>query len=259
MRRRRQKNNLLPKMLGIAILVNAILLPILAQLGVFKNMGGHHMDQVRLVTLPPEKKPPQPKRTPPKKRVARARPHAASHTASRPATSRPVRPNPNQPKVVASSGGAGSGGPAIDNSGTAAPGQLPTSPPPAAPAPLPPPAQAPAPPPVAVPPPVVPPPPPAPAPPPPHVPVVVAAEPLSQPQPQIPDDLSYDDIHGDFQALFTIKANGDVTVQQVSSTGSPRLDDLALDAARRWTFRPATVDGKPIDSFRRLAIQFYAT
>lgn len=255
MSRRRQKNNLLPKMLVIAIVVNAILLPILAQMGVFKNRGGHHLDQVRLITLPPEKKPPTPKRTPPKKRVAKAKPRPATRAASRPA---PARPNPNQPKVVASSGSAG--GPAINNNGTAAAGQLPVPPPAAPPPPVvptpPPPTPAP-PPPVTAPPPA---PPPSPAPaPPPHMPVVVEAEPLSQPQPQIPDDLSYDDIHGDFQALFSVQASGDATVKMVASTGDPRLDALALDAARHWTFRPATVDGKPVDSYRRLSIQFYAT
>ncbi len=109
MRRRRQKNNLLPKMLGIALLVNAILLPILAQMGVFKNVGGRHLDQVQLVKLPPEKKPPAPKKQPPK-RVAKTRPHPAAHTASRTSTSRPSRPNPNQPKVVVASGGTGGGG-----------------------------------------------------------------------------------------------------------------------------------------------------
>ena len=201
--RRRKKNTLLPKMIGIAVLVNIILLPLLAQLGVFKGMHGRRLQDVRLITLPPEKKPPAPKRTPPKKRVARA--HPASHTPARNVASRPSRPNPNQPKVVASSGGPGAGGPTIDNSGTAPAGRLPTTPPAAPPAapPTPPvtPPTVPIPPPT---PPVTPTPtpPPVPTPAPPHVPVVAQAEPQSQPKPQIPDDLSFDDIHGDFRALF---------------------------------------------------------
>ena len=69
--------------------------------------------------------------------------------------------------------------------------------------------------------------------------------------------MSSDDVHGPFTALFTISATGLVSVKMVSSTGNATLDALALDAARRWTFRPATVDGKPVDSFRRLAIEFY--
>lgn len=261
--RRRKKNSLLPKMIGIAVLVNAILLPILSQLGVFKAMHGRHLEDVKLVTLPPEKKPPTPKHEPPKKHVAKAKPRPASHTPSRNVASRPSRPNPNQPKVVASSGGAGdNGGPVIDNNGTGNAGAVPTSPTPAAPTPEPPPTAPPVTPPVTPPPPVtptLPPPPVTPPPPPPHIPVVAEAEPTSQPKPQIPDDLSYDDIHGNFEALFTIQADGTTSVKMVSSTGNSRLDNLALDAARHWTFHPGTVDGKPVDSFRRLTVEFYAT
>ncbi|MDQ2688630.1 MAG: energy transducer TonB, partial [Armatimonadota bacterium] len=94
---------------------------------------------------------------------------------------------------------------------------------------------------------------------PPRAPVVVAAEPLSPPQPKIPDDLSADTIHDDFKAVFTIGADGDVAVRMTASTGNATLDSLALDAARRWTFRPATVDGKPVSSFRRFVIQFEPT
>ncbi|MDQ2801095.1 MAG: energy transducer TonB [Armatimonadota bacterium] len=83
--------------------------------------------------------------------------------------------------------------------------------------------------------------------------------PLDKPQPALPDDLTYDDIHGDFRALFTIHADGSTAVKMLSGTGNGRLDQLAMDAAKRWRFRPATVDGKPVDSFTRLAIQFYST
>lgn len=260
-------------MIGVAVVVNAILLPILAHMGVFKAIGGQHLEPINLVSLPPEKKPPVPKKTPKKvtrKRAARPRP--AAKAASRPATARPSRPNPNQPKLVVtedgvapSAGGGNGNGPGVENNGTGAAGQLPSSPPAANPAP--PDAPAPTPPenpapvtPTPVPPsppvrPVVTPPPPVP-PAPPHVPVVVAAQPVSQPQPKIPDDMDYDSIKGDFRAVFAIHADGGVSVQMTASTGNPTLDTLALDAARRWTFRPATVDGRPVSSYRRFVIQF---
>lgn len=269
MSRRRQKNSLLPKMIGVAVLVNAVLLPILAHMGVFKVLRGQHLEPVKLVSLPPQKKPPVPKKTarktPPKKRAARPRP--AARAAPHPATARPSRPNPNQPKLVVSAGGGNGGGPSVENNGTGASGQLPSGPaptanptPPDTPAPTPPdptpivpaPVPSPAPPARTV---VTPPPPPAPL----HTPVVVAAEPVSQPQPRIPDDLGADGIRGDFKAVFSIRADGSVSVRMTSSTGSSALDGLALDAARRWTFRPATVDGRPVDSFRRFVIQFEPT
>ena len=256
MSRRRKKNTLLPKMIGLAVVINAVLLPLLAHFGAFKAMRGQHLTPVRLVSLPPPpKRPPPPKKAPAKKRAAKAKARPQPRASARPATTRAIRPNPNQPKVVASASGGGSGGPTIDNSGTAAPGQLPAAAPPVTPppaAPLPP-SPAPAPPPA----PVAPPPAPAPiAPAPP--PVVVAAVPLSQPRPQIPDDLSLDDINGSFEALFHIQSDGAVRAQMARSTGNARLDQIALDAASHWTFRPATIDGRPVVSTRRLRIEFYA-
>lgn len=266
MSRRRQKNNLLPKMIGIAVVINAILLPILAHMGVFKAIRGQRLEPVKLVELPPQKKPPVPKKTPKKAPPHKHTPRPAARAASHPATARPSRPNPNQPKLVVSAGGGSGGGPGIENNGTGAAGQLPSGPPPVAnPVPTNPALTPPTNPTPTVPTPVPAPPvkpdvtPQAPLPPPPHVPVVVAAEPVAQPQPKIPDDLSSDSVHGDFKAVFTIRADGAVSVQMTASTGNSTLDALALDAARRWTFRPATVDGRPVSSFRRFAIQFEST
>ena len=254
MRRRRQKNTLLPKMIGVAVLVNAILLPILAQLGVFKNIGGQKLTQVELIKLPPpEKRPPTPKKTA-KKAV---KPHAAGHkTAARPAAARPAPSGPPPVHVVAAgpspggSGGSGDAGIVPSGSGPVTP-QPPVPPTPPAPAP---------PPPVPTPPAPAPPPVPKPAPPaPPVVPILTAAVPLSQPKPIIPDDLQSSDINTVFNALFTVHTDGTASVKMVSSTGDPTLDMLALEAAKRWTFRPATRDGQPVESFLRLRIEFDAS
>jgi protein TonB len=91
---------------------------------------------------------------------------------------------------------------------------------------------------------------------PPHVPVVVAAEPISEPKPEIPDDLRDSPIQATFRGLFTIHADGTTDVKMIQSTGNSALDSLALDSARKWTFHPATVDGKPVDSYLRLEVDF---
>lgn len=59
-----------------------------------------------------------------------------------------------------------------------------------------------------------------------------------------------------FLALFTIHHDGSADVEMVQSTGHAGLDALALDAARRWTFAPATCDGVPVQSYLRLQIEF---
>ena len=253
MRRRRQKNTLLPKMIGLAVVINAILLPILAQFGVFKSIGGRQrLTQVELVKLPPVPKPPAPPRKTPKKQASK--PHPAGHkAASRTVTVRRAPSGPPPVKVVAAGpapGGAGNGG---DNgittsaSGPVTSPPVTPTPPPTPPTPNPPTVPPVTPPPASVPEPVTP---------PPHIPTLVAAVPVSKPEPTLPDDLRDADLNASFEALFTVHADGTATVKVVSGTGNAALDALALDAARRWTFRPATRDGQPVESYLRLRIEF---
>lgn len=255
MRRRRQKNTLLPKMIGLAVVINAILLPILAQFGVFKSIGGQRLTPVELVTLPPVPKPPaEPKKT--VKKTA-AKPHPAGHRAAPRQLEAHRVPTGPVVKVVAvgpsanGSGGTGDSGIAPSDSGASGPLPPPVNPP-VPPPPVPPPPVELTPPPVVVPPtPVV-----TPMPLAPHIPVLTAAEPLSQPQPSLPDELRDADLSANFEALFTVHTDGTASVKVVSGTGNSALDALALEAARHWTFRPATRDGQPVESYRRLRVEF---
>ncbi len=254
MRRRREKNTLLPKMLGLAVLINAVLLPILAQFGVFKSMsGGQRLTPIELVKLPPAPKPPAPPKRTPKKQAAK--PHPAEHKAAeRQATAHRAPSGPPPVKVVAAgpgpagAAGAGDAGITTSDSGPVVP--PPPTPPATAPTPV---ETTPAPPVI---PPVVPAQPPTPPVVPPHIPTLVAAVPVSKPEPTIPDDLREADLNATYEALFTVHPDGTATVKMVSGTGNPTLDALALDAARRWTFRPATRDGQPVESYLRLRIEF---
>ena len=104
MRRRRQKNTLLPKMIGLAVVINAILLPILAQLGVFKNIGGQKLTQVEIIKLPPPEKRP----APPKKTAKKAAPKVESRRTQDGGTSRCVPPRSQ--RAAAGSSGRGRAG-----------------------------------------------------------------------------------------------------------------------------------------------------
>ena len=260
MRRRRQKNTLLPKMIGLAVLLNAILLPILAQFGVFKSISGRQrLTPIELVHAPPPEKRPAPPRKTPKKQAARPKP-AGRKTSPRTAAARRAPSGPPPVKVVAASGGAGAGaagGDAGITSSDSSPAAAPSAPPPAPnPATAPPPDAAPTPaPPAALP--AAPPIPAAkPVPAPPHIPALTAAVPLAQPRPDIPDDLRDADLSAVFEGLFTVHFDGTASVRMNNSTGNAALDRLALEAARRWTFRPATRDGQPVESYLRLRVEF---
>lgn len=248
MRRRRQKNPLLGKMIGLAVLINAILLPILASLGVF-HMGHQHLQMVQLITLPKL----QHKPLPPKPKVAKKEPRPHAHPENHVAKAGPersVRPNPNAPKVVASAGTGGSGDNTVDNSGNGKAGVVPIAPPTAPPpatAPAAPPAPTPAPTPVVT--------PPAPVPPP-HVPVYSAAEVVKEVNPVIPDDFGVDQAPPPLKAVFTVMPDGTATVSDIQSSGNAQLDSLVLDTVKHWTFKPATKDGVPVESYLRLRVEF---
>ena len=267
MPRRRQKGvPLLWKIVGISVAAHAVALPILARFGVFEKVERHFQD-VQMVTLPPPEaeKPKPPPKEPVKKnpRAAAAKRSAVGHPRSASARQN----NLSQPKVVVAQGGAGggdNGGPTVDPNGSGAAGALPTevtpTPSPAAstPAPepttsLPTPAPAPTPTPLprATPMPV-----PTPEPTPRPV-VFTEAVPVDTPKPTLPDSLRSDTLDRTTVAEFVVGVDGTPTeVRVVQSAGIRDLDQLALDTAKQWRFKPATRDGVPVQSTVRLHVAF---
>ncbi|HEU4538319.1 MAG TPA: TonB family protein, partial [Polyangiaceae bacterium] len=57
----------------------------------------------------------------------------------------------------------------------------------------------------------------------------------------------------------TVSAEGKVTDVEVVSSGGHAIDMAAVDAARHWEFRPATRDGRPMQSRIRLSFPFAPT
>lgn len=248
MRRRRRNNTVLWKTMGIAVLLTAALLPIMAWLGVFKAVKQKYY-AVTMVNLPAPK--PLPKAAQPHHKKVASKSHANSHSNERrqEAKAKPL------PFHVAAAAPSGNGtGPSVINGTNTDIGVAPPSPaaaPAAEPTPAPAPVTQPAPTPAPAPQPV------APAQPtPPPAPVVVDAQLISNPKPTIPDDLLGSDLDTNFWALFTIRPDGTTEVKIIQSTGNQELDSIALQCARQWKFRPATRDGQPVESYERLQVEF---
>src|SRR5579862_7556296 len=246
MRRRKGNNKLLMRIIMISVLVHVLALPILAHYGAFKKIQERYME-TRLVQLPP----PERERARPEERKVE-HPHQTAHAGRRTASAGARQHtfhsnNLSQPKVVAAAGtGDGNGEGDVDQ-GSGKAGQLPTAPAPA----KAPEKEASAPPPPATPteqkPPSEPvkvaenPKPAAPvapepaAPKPAHVPVFTDVQPVDSPQPTIPDDLRADALDKTYIAEFDVSPDGTpANVKMAQSTGNDELDQLAMDAARKW-------------------------
>ncbi|HLK58624.1 MAG TPA: energy transducer TonB [Chthonomonadaceae bacterium] len=269
MRRRRQKNPLLMRIIGISIAVHIVALPVLAHFGAFKKIQQHFVE-AKIVVLPPPPAPEKEKAEVKKQVAQKPTPAAKKGPTNTAHQQQGPKTNPNAPHIAMAQGtgdgqdtaeqGNGKQGvlptvatdtksPAKENTAEPVPDKPKTD------------VQAvkPAPPikettPVVKPmPPVEPPMPPVQ----PHEPVFTEAVATSQPQPTLPDDLRTEALDKTFVAEFTVGTDGmPAEIQVAQSTGNKDLDRLALDTAKRWRFKPATRDGQPIESHIRLHIEF---
>lgn len=76
------------------------------------------------------------------------------------------------------------------------------------------------------------------------------------PQPELTAEHNEQGIKTSCSARFVIDEMGKFTVRLVSSTGSQEVDDMALSTLRRWKFKPAQLNGKPVKSSRKIKIEF---
>lgn len=76
------------------------------------------------------------------------------------------------------------------------------------------------------------------------------------PTPVIPDYLRDQDLKSSVVVEFFVTAQGAVTPRLLSSSGNDELDAIALAAVKKWQFRPAENEHKPIDAKFRLRIDF---
>ena len=79
---------------------------------------------------------------------------------------------------------------------------------------------------------------------------------LSSPRPEIPSELHEDCFKSCCLAKFIINPDGKTSVKLLSSTGNEELDEIALKTLKTWKFRPATLNGEPVSSTRRIRVEF---
>lgn len=82
------------------------------------------------------------------------------------------------------------------------------------------------------------------------------AEIVHCPKPEIPAELHEQCFKSCCLAKFTIKQDGVSSVKLLSSTGSTEVDEIAVSTLQRWKFKPATVNGKPVESAKKIKVEF---
>lgn len=79
---------------------------------------------------------------------------------------------------------------------------------------------------------------------------------LSMPPPEIPSYLRDETFKTHVIIEFFVTAQGGVIPRLVSSSDNAELDAIALEAVKRWQFRPAEENHRAVDSKVRLRIEF---
>jgi len=85
------------------------------------------------------------------------------------------------------------------------------------------------------------------------------AEPVSQVSPTYPPELRKAKIEGRVTLAFVVTEDGRVEDPRVENSTRPEFEKPALDAVRRWRFRPGEKDGKPVRAFCSLPMRFHFT
>ncbi|MFM0042274.1 energy transducer TonB [Paraburkholderia sediminicola] len=83
-----------------------------------------------------------------------------------------------------------------------------------------------------------------------------AAHAISQPLPELPDDLREQGYQAVATARFAIHVDGSVQVDLIKPTSNPRLNQILLETLRKWRFFPAMQAGHPVESRQDIRVHF---
>ena len=86
---------------------------------------------------------------------------------------------------------------------------------------------------------------------------MIEAEVIEAPQPELPEELTNESLDKTLVVEATINIDGHPTEPRiVTSTGMKTLDQIGLDTAKRYRFRPASINGVPTAQSVRFRIIF---
>lgn len=81
-------------------------------------------------------------------------------------------------------------------------------------------------------------------------------EPVSQVPPNYPSELRRARIEGSVTLVFVLSEDGRVEDPRVENSSRPEFEKPALEAIRKWRFRPGMKDGQPVRTYIRIPMRF---
>lgn len=74
--------------------------------------------------------------------------------------------------------------------------------------------------------------------------------------PKYPSELRKAKVEGNVTILFVLDENGRVEDARIDKSSRPEFEEPALEAVRKWKFKPGLKDGEPVRTYMKLPIKF---
>jgi periplasmic protein TonB len=84
-------------------------------------------------------------------------------------------------------------------------------------------------------------------------------EPVSQVAPAYPRELQRAKVEGIVTLVFLLTEDGRVEDARVENSSRPEFEKPALEAIRKWRFRPGMKEGQPVRTYIRIPMRFRVT
>lgn len=78
---------------------------------------------------------------------------------------------------------------------------------------------------------------------------------LENPKPELPSEMKSEAFKTTCTARFHIEPSGKFEVKLLESTQNDEIDHLVITTLKKWKFKPASLDGTPVASTRKLKIE----